>query len=58
LANTHADGTEEEKVATTKLFNHVQTREGGSNVDTVRDDLGDKGVVKTGVREVLSSVVD
>jgi hypothetical protein len=58
LADTHADGTEEEKVSTTEFLDHVQTRESGGNVDTVCDDLGDKGVVETSVREVLSSVVD
>jgi hypothetical protein len=58
LANTHADGTEKKQVAASKALNHVQTREGGDNVDTVGDDLDDEGVLEASVLEVRCSVVD
>jgi hypothetical protein len=58
LAYAHADGTEEKKIATTEFLDHVQTREGRRDVDTVRNDLDNEGALETGVQEVLSTVVN
>jgi hypothetical protein len=58
LADAHADSTHEEKVTTTELLDHVQTREGGDDVDRVGDDRGDEGVLETSILKVLSAIVD
>ena len=44
LANTHADGAKEEKVAAAPGLNHIQTRERGQNVDGRGNHTDDKGV--------------
>lgn len=43
-ANEHPNGTGNERLATTKVLNHVQTNEGDTKVDTVENDLSDKRV--------------
>jgi hypothetical protein len=58
LAHTHADGTEKKQVAASEALNHVETGEGGDNVDSIGDDLDDEGVLEASVHEVLCSVVD
>lgn len=58
LAETHADSTHEEQIATPELLNHVQTREGRSNIDAVGNDLNNERILEAGALEVLSSVVD
>jgi hypothetical protein len=55
---THADSTEEEKVAASEALNHVQTGESRDDVHTVGYDLDDEGALEAGVLEVLCSVVD
>lgn len=58
LTNAHADRTEKEQVATTELFDHVETRKRGCDVNAVGNDLNDERRVETGAQKVLSSVVD
>lgn len=43
-ADKHPDGAGNERLATAKMLNHVQTNKGDAKVDTVKDDLGNKGV--------------
>lgn len=58
LADTHADGTPEEKRATTKFVDGPETRKGGDDVDDGGDDLNREWVLDTGVLEVLGSVIE
>jgi hypothetical protein len=58
LTDTHANGSKKEKVSATELLNHVETGEGGGNVDGVGNDLNDEGVLEASALEVLSTVVD
>lgn len=43
-AAEHPNGTANERLATTKVLDHVQTNKGDGKVDGVEDDLGDEGV--------------
>lgn len=58
LTDAHADCAHEKKVATAKLFDHVQSREGGGDVHSVCDALNDERVLETSILEILRSVVD
>lgn len=58
LRDAHAHGTEHEKRATTPFFDHVETGEGGDDVDNVGDQGDDEGVLDSGVLEEGCAVVD
>jgi hypothetical protein len=58
LADTHADCTHEEQIATPKLFDHIQAWESRGDVDAIGNDLDDERVLETGSLEVLRSVID
>ena len=58
LANTHSDCTHKQKVASSQLFDKIQARESGRNVDRVCDDCVDERVREACVRKVLRAVVD
>lgn len=49
--------TEHEQRATAPLLDHVQTGEGGDDVDDVRDEGDDEGVLDAGVLEEGGAVV-
>ena len=58
LADSHTDGTEEEKVAATPLLDKVETGKGGGDVDARGNHSDNKGVPDTRVLEEGSSVVE
>lgn len=58
LADSHADGAEEEEVAATPLLNHPETGEGGGDVDGRGDHRNDEGVAEPCVLEELGTVVE
>ena len=58
LANSHANGAEEEKRASTPFLNHVKAREGRGNVNAGGDDGSGEGIGNTRPFEKLSPVVE
>lgn len=58
LADTHSDGTNEEKASATELLNTVHTEGGHANIDDVGGDRDQEGVGDTGVLEEDGSVVE
>lgn len=58
LRHTHANGTEQQKRATTPLLDHVKTGEGRHDVDDVGDQGDHEGVLDAGVLEEGGAVVE
>jgi hypothetical protein len=58
LRDAHSNGTEHEERATTPLLDHVETWEGGDDVDDVGDEGDYEGVLDAGVLEEGCAVVD
>lgn len=58
LAHGHADGAEEEEVASAPGFDEVESGEGGGYVDGGGDHGDDEGVVEPGVLEEGGAVVE
>jgi hypothetical protein len=58
LADTHAHSTEHEKRTTTPFLDHVETGEGGNDVDNVSDQGDHEGVSNSRVLEECCAVVD
>lgn len=58
LADSHANSSKEEKRATAPLLDHVQTREGGGDVDTRGDQTDGESVTNTRALEEGRAVVE
>jgi hypothetical protein len=58
LADSHANGTEEQKLAATPLLDEPQTGNSRSNVDAGSDHGNDEGVLDTSVLEEACAVVE
>ena len=58
LAHAHANGAQEQKVATTQLLYEVETWKSGNDVDRVGDDLNGEWILEAGALKVSSSVVE
>lgn len=58
LANSHADGTEEQQVTAAPLLNEVQTGEGRSNIDRGSNHADDEGLAETSALEERGTIVN
>lgn len=58
LRDAHSDSTEHEQRTTTPFLDHVETGEGGDDVDDACDQGDDEGVLDAGVLEEGCAVVD
>lgn len=57
-ANEHEDGADDQRLATTKVLNDIETAKGGSEVDGTQDDLGDEAVGDTSTLHDGGTVVE
>lgn len=57
-ADEHPNPTSNERLATTKILNNIQTRESHAKVDGTEDDLGDVAVETNGRENAVAKVED
>lgn len=58
LTHTHADGAEEKEITTAHLLDHVDTGQGGDDIDQVGGKTDEERVVNARVLEELSTIVE
>lgn len=58
LRDAHSDSTEHEQRTATPFLDHVETGEGGDDVDDAGDQSDDEGILDAGVLEEGGTVVD
>lgn len=57
-ANEHPGGTDHETIAASIVLNNIQARQGHTEVDSAKNDLGDERVAQTDTLEDAGSVVE